>query len=71
MITGSPQKKIQKNAIFQKLRPKTGMCMFVTLLLMTLFAVSTVWVVDQLKRHIDLQSLADDVGNFLDEREAS
>lgn len=45
------------------------MCAYTTLVLMVLFSGFAVWVVDQIRRHRDLQLLADDIGRFFDEHD--
>jgi hypothetical protein len=47
------------------------MCTSATLALMALFAVSVVWLVDQLRRRRDLQVLANDIGHFFDEHDVA
>jgi hypothetical protein len=45
------------------------MCASATLVLMALFAVSVVWVIDQVRRRRDLTAFADDIGRFFDEHD--
>jgi hypothetical protein len=50
---------------------KKKMDSLVVVMLLTMCSISVVWVIDQIRRHRDLQRLADDIGHFFDEYDVS